>query len=142
MDPTRRLTAAEAMDHPWLFVRDTDLVNNNLGVNLEQLKLFNAQRKLRAAIKSVRSNGVTLPGSGRWWDSLHRMMVVVGSTSAKRVSRLRGHEREHPCFAGDLSVSLPPPCAFSLFLTYELLCGGVMKRNMYTVLFNDKNRAL
>lgn len=55
VDPQRRLSAAEAVAHPWLLSRDTDLVNNNLGVNLEQLKLFNARRKLRAAIKSVRA---------------------------------------------------------------------------------------
>ncbi len=53
MDPRRRLTAAQATTHPWLLSKDADLVTHNLGANLEQLKLFNARRKLRAAIKSV-----------------------------------------------------------------------------------------
>eukprot|EP00903_Cladosiphon_okamuranus_P010945 g10337.t1 len=53
VDPKRRLTAAQAVTHPWLLSKDADLLNHNLGVNLEQLKLFNARRKLRAAIKSV-----------------------------------------------------------------------------------------
>lgn len=53
MDPKKRLTAGGAVTHPWLLSKDTDLLNNNLGVNLEQLRLFNARRKLRAAIKSV-----------------------------------------------------------------------------------------
>ncbi|CAM9277638.1 unnamed protein product, partial [Ascophyllum nodosum] len=53
VDPKKRLTAAQAVSHPWLFSREDDLVSHNLGVNLEQLKLFNARRKLRAAIKSV-----------------------------------------------------------------------------------------
>lgn len=45
------------MTHPWLLSKDADLLNHNLGVNLEQLKLFNARRKLRAAIKSVSLGG-------------------------------------------------------------------------------------
>lgn len=53
VDPKRRLTAAQAVTHPWLLSKDADLLNHNLGVNLEQLKLFNARAKLRAAIKSV-----------------------------------------------------------------------------------------
>lgn len=53
VDPKKRLTAGGAVTHPWLLSKDTDLLNNNLGVNLEQLKLFNARRKLRAAIKSI-----------------------------------------------------------------------------------------
>ncbi|CAN0475684.1 unnamed protein product, partial [Hapterophycus canaliculatus] len=53
VDPKKRMTAAQAVTHPWLLSRDSDLLNRNLGVNLEQLKLFNARRKLRAAIKSV-----------------------------------------------------------------------------------------
>ncbi|CAM9880192.1 unnamed protein product [Laminaria digitata] len=53
VDPKKRLTAAQAVTHPWLLSKDADLLNHNLGVNLDQLKLFNARRKLRAAIKSV-----------------------------------------------------------------------------------------
>jgi hypothetical protein len=39
--------------HPWLLTKDVDLAARNLDKNLQQLKLFNARRKLRAAIKSV-----------------------------------------------------------------------------------------
>ncbi|CAN0277387.1 unnamed protein product [Ectocarpus sp. 4 AP-2014] len=53
VDPKKRLTAAQAVTHPWLLSKDDDLLKHNLGVNLEQLRLFNARRKLRAAIKSV-----------------------------------------------------------------------------------------
>ncbi|KAG5179824.1 kinase-like domain-containing protein [Tribonema minus] len=53
VDQHSRLTAREAVSHPWLLTSDTDLAARNLGKNLEQLKLFNARRKLRAAIKSV-----------------------------------------------------------------------------------------
>jgi calcium/calmodulin-dependent serine protein kinase len=49
----QRLTASEAIVHPWLLTKDVDLAARNLDKNLQQLKLFNARRKLRAAIKSV-----------------------------------------------------------------------------------------
>ena len=39
--------------HPWLLSKDVDLAARNLNKNLEALKLFNARRKLRAAIQSV-----------------------------------------------------------------------------------------
>ncbi|KAG5179819.1 kinase-like domain-containing protein [Tribonema minus] len=53
VDVSKRLTAAEAVVHPWLLSKDIDLAARSLEKNLEQLKLFNARRKLRAAIKSV-----------------------------------------------------------------------------------------
>lgn len=65
------------MTHPWLLSKDDDLLNHNLGVNLEQLKLFNARRKLRAAIKSVRvENGmwslVLLLRGGMEWNEVQQ----------------------------------------------------------------------
>ncbi|CAN0449809.1 unnamed protein product, partial [Discosporangium mesarthrocarpum] len=53
VDPRRRLTAAGAVSHSWLRSKDADLMSRNLDRNLEQLVLFNARRKLRAAVKSV-----------------------------------------------------------------------------------------
>ncbi|CAM9301089.1 unnamed protein product [Ectocarpus fasciculatus] len=53
VDPTRRLTAAEACEHPWLSTARGNLTKHDLGVGLEKLKIFNATRKLRAAIRSV-----------------------------------------------------------------------------------------
>jgi serine/threonine protein kinase len=54
VDPSRRITAAGAMQHAWL---TTDRADNlpvfNLEKNLHQFKLFNAQRKLRGAIQTV-----------------------------------------------------------------------------------------
>lgn len=65
VDPKKRLTASGAVTHPWLLSKDTDLLHNNLGVNLEQLKLFNARRKLRAAIKSVSARAARWGRLGR-----------------------------------------------------------------------------
>ncbi|CBN74237.1 Myosin light chain kinase (MLCK) [Ectocarpus siliculosus] len=53
VDPTRRLTAAEACEHPWLSTARGNLTQHDLGAGLEKLKIFNATRKLRAAIRSV-----------------------------------------------------------------------------------------
>lgn len=56
VDPTRRLTAAEACEHPWLSTARGNLTEHDLGAGLEKLKIFNATRKLRAAIRSVRGS--------------------------------------------------------------------------------------
>lgn len=54
VDPKRRITAAEACEHPWLSTARGNLTQHDLGAGLEKLKIFNATRKLRAAIRSVR----------------------------------------------------------------------------------------
>ena len=54
VDPEARITASEACMHPWLSTEMPQLSNNNLSAGLENLKVFNALRKLRAAIKTVR----------------------------------------------------------------------------------------
>ena len=53
VDPARRMTATQAVEHPWLLTTGEALAQRNLGKNLEQLRIFNATRKLRAAIQSV-----------------------------------------------------------------------------------------
>ena len=53
VDPEKRLTAAQAITHPWLLIKDADLVTHKLGVNLDKLKLSDAQRKLPVAMFSV-----------------------------------------------------------------------------------------
>lgn len=56
VDESLRLTARDAVNHPWLQTKGQTLAENDLGRNLEQLRIFNATRKLRAAIKSVRGS--------------------------------------------------------------------------------------
>lgn len=65
VDPARRMTATQAMEHPWLLTTGQALAHHNLGKNLEQLRIFNATRKLRAAIKSVRIGVETAKAGGR-----------------------------------------------------------------------------
>ncbi|CAM9657996.1 unnamed protein product, partial [Hapterophycus canaliculatus] len=53
VDPQKRMTAKQALEHPWMLDSGEDLAKNDLAFNLEQLRVFNATAKLRAAIKSV-----------------------------------------------------------------------------------------
>ena len=49
-DPTLRFNIDQVISHPWLQAPAND---NNLTSNLRQLALFNAKRKLRAALKAI-----------------------------------------------------------------------------------------
>lgn len=53
VDASKRITAAEALQHPWIKASAADLPEENLEGTIKQLKLFNARTKLRAAINSV-----------------------------------------------------------------------------------------
>ena len=52
VDPSKRLTIDEAMKHPWISGKD-DQSSENLASAQEQLKKFNAKKKLKNAINSV-----------------------------------------------------------------------------------------
>ena len=54
VDVGERMTAAIALNHPWMLAAEQELAERDLGKNLQQLRIFHATRKLRAAIKSVR----------------------------------------------------------------------------------------
>lgn len=53
VDPRQRLTATQALEHPWVMTDDDLLKTQDLGSNLEKLKRFNAIRKVRQAILTV-----------------------------------------------------------------------------------------
>lgn len=50
VNPDARITASEACNHAWLHTSGPDLSTHNLRSGLGKLKLFNAKRKLRAAV--------------------------------------------------------------------------------------------
>ena len=53
-NPKNRLSAAQAMRHPWLIKGDHDLVVRNLNSTLTNLKAnFNAKRRFKAAAKTI-----------------------------------------------------------------------------------------
>ncbi|CAN0189555.1 unnamed protein product [Ascophyllum nodosum] len=53
VDPRKRITAKDALEHPYLKVASTTLEENNMGGNLDRIKLFNARRKFKSAIQTV-----------------------------------------------------------------------------------------
>ena len=52
-NPRKRLTAQQALQHPWMTESDDVLASTDLGLNLYELKRYNAKRKFRAAVKTI-----------------------------------------------------------------------------------------
>jgi serine/threonine protein kinase len=53
VDPSKRLTAEQALEHPWFSSNETSMAVENLIENLEKLRVFNLKRKLRAAVYAI-----------------------------------------------------------------------------------------
>jgi len=65
VDPGKRITAAQALEHPWLSVGGDDKVHfaTKLEANIKALRKFNAKRKFRLAgnkLIAARRLGVSL----------------------------------------------------------------------------------
>ncbi|CAM9580133.1 unnamed protein product, partial [Discosporangium mesarthrocarpum] len=50
VEPSKRISADEALEHPYLKVKDSTLEEHNMEENLKRLKIFNARRKFKSAI--------------------------------------------------------------------------------------------
>jgi len=53
IDPEKRLSAAKALEHPWMQVHDENLRRSSLISNMKSLRDFNAACKFKSAVKSV-----------------------------------------------------------------------------------------
>lgn len=53
VSPTQRYDAMGALKNKWIGADASTLMGQDLGVNLEQFKKFNAKRKFKAAVKTV-----------------------------------------------------------------------------------------
>lgn len=53
VDPQKRLSANDALNHKWMLKSDASLAKLDLGDNFENLKKFNANRKFRATARAV-----------------------------------------------------------------------------------------
>jgi serine/threonine protein kinase len=54
VDPKKRISASEALNSNW--IRSEELESHDLGSNLQELKKFNAKRKLKQAVMVVMAN--------------------------------------------------------------------------------------
>jgi len=53
VDPTKRLTAKDALNHLWFKVDDDDSIDKNSSARVSRLKVFNARRKFKGAAMAV-----------------------------------------------------------------------------------------
>ena len=53
VDPSKRVTATEALQNRWIGGSGKKLAQKDLGKNLEEFKKFNARRKFKAAVQGV-----------------------------------------------------------------------------------------
>ncbi|CAM9494363.1 unnamed protein product [Pylaiella littoralis] len=53
VDKEKRISAEQALQHPWVVGDAAELEKRDLGANMGQLRLFNARRKFKSAISSV-----------------------------------------------------------------------------------------
>uniref|UniRef100_A0A7S2XV40 non-specific serine/threonine protein kinase n=1 Tax=Fibrocapsa japonica TaxID=94617 RepID=A0A7S2XV40_9STRA len=68
VDPNKRITAAEAMQHPWVTGADETLAARNLDSQLRELRRFNARRKFRSGVKAI--------------VAANRMQAIIGGLKA------------------------------------------------------------
>lgn len=54
LDPNQRITARQAMRHPWFLQATTSLMSINLDKSLKQFRTWNAKRKLQGAVNAVK----------------------------------------------------------------------------------------
>lgn len=54
-DPEKRYTAAQILAHPWMQLESSQLPDAQLGATIQQLKSFNARRRLKGAVNAVRA---------------------------------------------------------------------------------------
>lgn len=79
MDVERRMTVEQAKRHPWLTATAQSLEAHDLYHNLEEIKIFNAKRKLRTAMKTVSSRALSPP-------LFHAFGVVAAHVAARLFS--------------------------------------------------------
>jgi len=53
VQPAKRLSAKEALNHKWMTQDDSVLAGMDLGTNLTELRKYNAKRKFKAAVNAV-----------------------------------------------------------------------------------------
>jgi serine/threonine protein kinase len=80
VNPLKRLTATQALGHPWLHQNERQLSMSNLDQTVEELKKFQAQRRLKAGINAVKA--------------ANKLMKIISSLSNIKAA-IAQEEKEH-----------------------------------------------
>jgi len=80
VNPTKRISAFQALEHPWILGDSETLGARNLAGTLVELKKFNARRKFRAGVKTV--------------TALNRMQKLVGAMHTAAATEAAASEAE------------------------------------------------
>jgi len=64
VDPSQRITAREALLHPWVLQDDTTLSSHTLESSKKELRRYLARQKFRAGVRSVSSSCSSSGGGG------------------------------------------------------------------------------
>uniref|UniRef100_A0ABD2W393 Peripheral plasma membrane protein CASK n=1 Tax=Trichogramma kaykai TaxID=54128 RepID=A0ABD2W393_9HYME len=85
-DVNHRITIQEVLNHKWLRDRDKGVARLHLGDTIEELKKFNARRKLKAAVKAaVASSKWQIPylrpssGGDSYYDAAEEEVMTTGA---------------------------------------------------------------
>ncbi|XP_017306963.1 calcium/calmodulin-dependent protein kinase (CaM kinase) II beta 1 isoform X17 [Ictalurus punctatus] len=146
INPAKRITAQEALKHPWVCQRSTVASMMHRQETVECLKKFNARRKLKGAIlttmlvsrnfsaaKSLLNKKADV--KKRKSSSTVQYMESSDSSNAtvededmkgKSVDNSSGQTQSNPSFQGDHTVQGPAPPVFSSTKLSDLL--GVVRR--------------
>ena len=119
VDHTKRLTAEDALDHPWIAgMSDQELQAHDLNGTLTEIRKFNARRKLKGTIKAVMAatkmkrllEGLTRAGSSMSLEEKKSAEEKLRVESVKVLQKMyrqwkeRKTEREGGCEAVETSA--------------------------------------
>jgi serine/threonine protein kinase len=96
VDPARRITAAQILQHPWVLADTSALPNVHMGKTMAQMKTFVARKRWHKALNTVRST--------------IKMKMMLASSAARR-ARAAGHDDDAVAaafFSAASSVELRP----------------------------------
>jgi len=96
VDPNKRLSATEALQHEWINTEGGVLEKQDLGKNLEKLKTFNAKRKMKATVKTIMLT--------------NKMMGAFGGGGGGMLAKLKAQKAKEEAAAAEaaeIEASLP-----------------------------------
>jgi hypothetical protein len=79
VQPAKRMTANQALQHKWMLQDDSILAAQDLGTNLSELRKYNAKRKFKAAVNVVSVIFVLCNVGDRkqHWGQLSLLLIIL-----------------------------------------------------------------